>query len=937
MHNSHENHIANSTLLHADLATQSEFGDSGTEDGALRLLSGTTWGGDGSGINLRYNFFSSVPGYYSSTDTEANRFREFNDQMKASTLRVLDEIETFTNINFIESSNTAYQLGFGQARLPDGTGAWAYYPTRNPKGGDVWTNNLYANTQNPVEGNYGHFLLLHEVGHALGLRHSFDRLSGQEASSQYSVMAYDWSPYFPASYMLYDIYALQNLYGANMSHATGDDVYVLDNNLAYTIWDAGGNDTFDASAYNFDVVLNLNDGSYSSVGLDDNIAIAFNAVIENAWGGSRNDKITGNGVSNILQGNAGDDILVGSAGNDTLNGGAGDDTVVYNLNIEDFLINIIDSVTVELFDASGLYNTDTLISIETYEFNLVNYSYDDLLAYNTGTFSDGAPLRPAGAVFSLSPVVVNTIDNDVDINLSTVTDRTIGIAFETGADVGARQVIFEQGGAAKGFNIYIEDGQLHQAAWDTVGTRFGYREATVDIEANTRYTTTMLFEGGSRRDGTITLYLDSAEVSSVGGVGYVKAHGGDIGIGEMVNQTRFVDGAASGNGYAFQGTLEQITYYNNALSASDITRLDDNLSHEWLAPVANRAPEPQDDDVNVLLNTDTLLDVLSNDSDPDGDILDVISAVGVSHGTLTLNADDTILYSPDIGYEGTDSFTYTVRDKEGLENTATVNIDVIADVGPDAPPGSIFSLNPVTVNTIANDTDINLSTVTDRTIGLSFETGADVGARQVLYEQGGAAKGFNIYIEDGQLHHAAWDTVNTRFGYKEAVTDIEANTQYTTAMLFEGGPRRDGTITLFLDGTEMSSVDRVGYVKSHGGDIGIGQMVNEARFASGTGSGDGYAFQGTISKIAYYNDALEGAELTQLNDYLDYNLSAPSHDLHGLPAYEEIIDTDTLLEESLSSLNDSEESISVAKIQTPITLDSASLSNDELPHSADIL
>ena len=583
MTNSNELHDHEySSVLRADLATQSEYGDSGTEDGALRLLSGRTWGGNGSGITLNYSFFGALPNYYSSTDQEASVFREFNTQMRGATLRVLDDIESFTNIQFVESSNTSRQLGFGQARLPDGTGAWAYYPTSNPKGGDVWTNNLYANTQNPVEGNYGYFLLLHEVGHALGLNHSFDRLSGAEASSQYSVMAYDWSPYFPASYMLYDIYALQNLYGANLSHATGDDVYVLNKNLAYTIWDAAGNDTLDASSYNFDVVLNLNDGAYSSVGLDNNIAIAFNAVIENAWGGSRNDKITGNNVNNILQGNAGDDVLVGSAGNDTLDGGEGIDTVIYDINIEDFLISIIDSATVELADQSGLYDTDTLINVEFYEFNSSLYSHDDLFAFSNGKYPDGSPLRPPGAIFSISPVEVATIESSVDINLGRSTAKTIGIAFETGGDVFSRQVLFEQGGRNKGINIYIEDGELHQAVWDTTGENWGYKEVSAAIEADVSYTTVLLYEGGERADGNLSLHLNGVQKASVDGLGYIAAHGGEIGIGQMLGETRIHGQTNRGNGYEFEGTLHKIIYYNSALDTGSMSQLEDYLAYRSL-------------------------------------------------------------------------------------------------------------------------------------------------------------------------------------------------------------------------------------------------------------------------------------------------------------------------------------------------------------------
>ncbi len=923
-----------SSVLRADLATQSEYGDSGTEDGALRLLSGRTWGGNGSGITLNYNFFDTLPGYYSSTDQEASVFREFNTRMKDATLRVLDDIESFTNIQFVESSNTTRQLGFGQARLPSGTGAWAYYPTSNPKGGDVWTNNLYSNTQNPVEGNYGYFLLLHEVGHALGLNHSFDRLSGQEASSQYSVMAYDWSPYFPASYMLYDIYALQSLYGANTSHATGDDVYVLNKNLAYTIWDAAGNDTLDASSYNFDVVLNLNDGSYSSVGLDNNIAIAFNAVIENAWGGSRNDKITGNDVNNILQGNAGNDTLIGSAGNDTLDGGDGIDTIVYDINIEDFLISVIDDVTIELVDQSGLYNTDTLINVEFYEFNLSLYNYDDLFAFSNGTYPDGSPLRPSGAIFSLTDIDGDHVAGADAIVAQNVIEKTIGLAFSTSSDVDTRQVLFEQGAGSRGMNIYIENGKLYHSAWNWgKGVSWGFKQTNVLIEANENYTTALVYGASSQSQGTMTLYLNGDEVSSISGTGYIYGTVGDLGLGQMRINSRFQDGSVVGDGYEFKGELSKVVYYNEALGGTNLYQLDAYLEHNWLVEPTNRAPELEDDLATVLVNGNILLDVLANDDDPDGDVLDIISISYASNGTVTLRADDSILYSPNENFEGYDSFTYTVRDEDGLESTASVNLTVTSDIEPDEPSGAIFSLTDIDGDHVAGADAIVAQNVIEKTIGLAFSTSSDVDTRQVLFEQGAGSRGMNIYIENGKLYHSAWNWgKGVSWGFKQTNVLIEANENYTTALVYGASSQSQGTMTLYLNGDEVSSISGTGYIYGTVGDLGLGQMRINSRFQDGSVVGDGYEFKGELSKVVYYNETLGDAELTQLNDYLGYNISALSHDesdLHGLPAFEEVIDMDIMLEEALLNISSVEQATPIGESEGFDAGHTTTLTNDE--------
>lgn len=875
------------------LATQSPYGDSGTESGAAELLSGYEW----NDLTLNYHFMSSTPGYYSPFDAEQLNFSAFNTQMKNATIRVLDEIETFTNITFTETGINSAQLAFGQARLDPNAGAWAYYPVSDPRGGDVWVNNLYAESQSPSEGNYGYYLLLHEVGHALGLRHSFEGLSGVEASSQYSVMAYDTSPYYPASYMLYDIKALQGLYGANMSYRTGNDSYVLDASRAYTVWDAGGTDTFNASHMTSNVVLNLNDGHYSSVGLSNNIAIAFGAVIENATGGSGNDKITGNEIANILTGNAGNDTFIASSGNDTINGGSNTDTVIYETNIENFLISIVNSVTLTLTDLLTDYDMDTLISVETYIFEGDSYSFSDLTFYANGTDPSGRPLRPPGSEFSLSPVSVNTLADSADVNLSVATAKTIGVAFQTGADISSRQVLFEQGGGLRGMSIYIEDGLLHHAAWNyRAGVQWGYKETTTAIDANTRYTTALLLETTSPSSGTLHLLLNGVDVNSVSGVGYVYPDGSStIGIGMMQDQGRFPEGNVFGDIYNFTGTIDRVVYYNEALNAADLQQLHDHMEHNWLV---NLAPLPEDDTFTILVDADTVFDVLDNDRDPNGDALDVISVTGAAHGDVTLNGDNTILYEPDSGYEGADSFTYTVRDPDGLTSTATVDITVTDEIVPDLPAGSVFALStPIGVNTMADASNINLSVETARTIGIAFHTGADINTRQVLFEQGGGLRGMSIYIENGLLHHAAWNyRAGTEWGYKDITTAISANTNYTTTLLHETTSASQGILHLYLNGTEEASVSGVGYVYPDGSPtVGIGIMQDQGRFPDANVYGDIYQFTGTLEQVVYYDRALNAPDLADLHGNMEsgwlVNVApTPQNDTFAI-----LVDTDTVL------------------------------------------
>ena len=90
----------------------------------------------------------------------------------------------------------------------------------------------------------------------------------------------------------------------------------------------------------------------------------------------------------------------------------------------------------------------------------------------------------------------------------------------------------------------------------------------------------------------------------------------------------------------------------------------------------NQAPAASDDGAATQAGQTVVIDVLSNDGDPDGDPL-TISAVGAAaNGQAGVNPDGTIAYTPNAGFSGTDSFTYTVTDPGGLSDTATVSVTV---------------------------------------------------------------------------------------------------------------------------------------------------------------------------------------------------------------------------------------------------------------------
>jgi myo-inositol-hexaphosphate 3-phosphohydrolase len=128
----------------------------------------------------------------------------------------------------------------------------------------------------------------------------------------------------------------------------------------------------------------------------------------------------------------------------------------------------------------------------------------------------------------------------------------------------------------------------------------------------------------------------------------------------------------------------------------------------------NDRPVAVADSASTDMSAPVDITVLANDFDVDGDSLRLVSVGAASHGVVTINADKTITYTPDVGYVGTDSFTYKIGDFHGGRSTATVSVAVAAANGAPAATDDSVSTDEDKTAVLAlldNDSDPNGDTL----------------------------------------------------------------------------------------------------------------------------------------------------------------------------------------------------------------------------------
>ena len=348
------------------VVSTSGFGD------ATALLEGVKWGGGlGVGVQLTWSYPDGtahfVNPYSNGGYGEWTSWSPFSVSERDATFEALRAWSTASGLSLIQVNDDSFTVGeirFARSGTMGGDFAYAYFPDDHPTAGDVWmSNNWHVSNASPVvKGSYDYLTIMHELGHAFGLKHPFETsahnwttLADSKDSYFYTIMSYEakagtnsnYATYYPTTPMYLDLVAIQALYGKDSATNTGNNSYVFTQGNRYweTINDAGGTDTIQYSGTR-NCTIDLNPGKFSTLSdpiyfIDGSstgatVCIGPGVLIERAFGGSGNDTLTGNQANNTLYGYAGNDSLYGNAGNDTLRGLEGNDRLVGGIG-NDFL------------------------------------------------------------------------------------------------------------------------------------------------------------------------------------------------------------------------------------------------------------------------------------------------------------------------------------------------------------------------------------------------------------------------------------------------------------------------------------------------------------------------------------------------------------------------------------------------------------------------
>jgi DNA/RNA endonuclease G (NUC1) len=394
-----------------------------------------------------------------------------------------------------------------------------------------------------------------------------------------------------------------------------------------------------------------------------------------------------------------------------------------------------------------------------------------------------------------TPVTVNVLSNDSDVEndsltISAVTQGSHGSVVNNGSNVSYSPAPNFNG--TDSFTYTISDGHGGTATASVSVTINAVNDAPVAVNdsATTDEDTTVnvnVLSNDSDVDG------DSLTVSAVtqGTHGSVTNNGSNVTYSPAAN---------------FNGT-DSFTYtISDGHGGTATASVSVTINAVNDAPVAVNDSATTDEDTAVNVN------VLSNDSDVDGDSLTVSGVTQGGHGSVTNNGSN-VTYSPAANFNGTDSFTYTISDGHG--GTATASVSVTINPVNDNPVAVADSATTnedtsVAIDVVANDTDVDNDSLTLASVGSASHGSVSIASGKAFYSPAANFHGtdtFTYVVSDGhggQANGNVTVTVTSVNDNPVAVADTAFTNEDTSVTIdvVANDTDVDGdTLTLFSVGT----------------------------------------------------------------------------------------------------------------------------------------
>lgn len=706
------------------------------ENGALplaywvdALTYGFSWGPMGQAAEVRIGFADQV-------DVEG--FTPFAAADVSAAEQALAMWSTGTGLSWrvVPADQADVLFGFAELDGLDAAGITVALPGREAL--HVFIDDAGQGGQTGSDPNWQR-VLLHEVGHALGLKHPGDYddrdqtdpppfLPAVEDSTRWTVMSYivaEPSAGLLQSLPLLDSAAAQYLYGVAPSIAAGSTRWALTEVLSAgpLLVDGDGEDTLDASAAGpgIDVLtLDLRPGSRSGYGIAaehisaaGQFSIGYGSAIEHALGSSGADRITGNWAANRLEGGAGADTLYGVVGRDSLLGGGGDDLLLgsalepvavdggagddrIELDASTLSASLawpVGSATVE-----GGAGSDTLV-LRIDPAKLDPSLARQLMQLRAQLASNSeAPLWPIGGVEHLE---LRGVDGAALPNLAPFMEPQTFTLDEDGSWTGRLGATFDLEGQpismavaaqANGQFSLSADGDLSFTPLPNVSGRFPFRLLLTD--GSSRRVVEHAFMVRPVNDAPRAAEPDMIAVATAGHdlVLDLAAMVPDIDSADVTRTVRVAAGgslpdwlAAAGTSVTDQSLLGRPQSADAGLLNLEVTASDGQATvvvpfRLYVNATENSPPYPSALDVRTVSGQAVDLPTVV---DPDGDAVHIEVLTPPTNGTVSVGSGGRWRYVPPADYHGTELIRVRISDDRGGRR----DFDVIVRVdAPDLPP-----------------------------------------------------------------------------------------------------------------------------------------------------------------------------------------------------------------------------------------------------------